>query len=196
MATVETLPSLHCHPESLADRYRHVRATSIAICDPLEVEDYVVQSMADASPAKWHLAHTSWFFEQFLLKPHVRGYVPFNARFDYLFNSYYQTIGPMHERPHRGLLTRPTVADVLRYRSHVDEHMQKLLSREDLRERISDLVTLGLNHEQQHQELMFTDLKHLLSCNPLLPAYREQAPALIPRAQQASRFVALEAGVF
>ena len=121
MATLDSVPDTQRrHAESLAPRldvaYRKVRADSTAICEPLETEDFVVQSMPDASPAKWHLAHSSWFFEQFVLKPHDRHYRAFNSDFDYLFNSYYQTLGPMHQRPYRGLLTRPTVAEVMRYR--------------------------------------------------------------------------------
>jgi ergothioneine biosynthesis protein EgtB len=141
----------------------------------LQTEDFVVQSMPDASPIKWHLAHTSWFFEQFLLKPLLTGYRVFHPDFEYLFNSYYQTVGRMHARPQRGLLTRPTVDEVLRYREHVDEHMQKLLRARSDDEKLLSVATLGVNHEQQHQELMLTDLKHLFSLNPLLPAYRPGA---------------------
>jgi ergothioneine biosynthesis protein EgtB len=158
--------------EVLAARYSHVRRVSLEICEPLQTEDYVVQSMPDASPAKWHLAHTSWFFEQFLLKPLLSGYRVFHPDFEYLFNSYYQTVGRMHERPQRGLLTRPTVEEVRRYREHVDEHMQKLLRARPEDDKLHSVTTLGLNHEQQHQELMFTDIKHLFSRNPLLPAYK------------------------
>jgi len=113
--------------EVLAARYSRIRRVSLEICEPLQTEDFVVQSMPDASPTKWHLAHTSWFFEQFLLKPLLAGYRAFHPDFEYLFNSYYQSVGRMHARPQRGLLTRPTVDEVLRYREHVDEHMQKLL---------------------------------------------------------------------
>jgi ergothioneine biosynthesis protein EgtB len=144
----------------------------------LTVEDYVVQSMPDASPAKWHLAHTSWFFETFLLAPELNGYRPFSADFAYLFNSYYNAIGDRHPRPRRGLLTRPTVEEVYRYRAHVDQAVTRFLEGADadrLR-RVGPILTLGLNHEQQHQELLLTDLKHLFSCNPLKPAYREQPP--------------------
>lgn len=184
---------------SLAQAYTRIRRGSTVICEPLQTEDYVVQSMADASPVKWHLAHTSWFFEQFILKLQAREYRAFHPGFDYLFNSYYQTIGPMHQRPQRGLLTRPTVAQVLQYRAHVDEHMLDLLGSLDRyapqqSDRINALVTLGLNHEQQHQELMLTDLKHLFSCNPLLPAYRAPAPASTSSAD-ALRFISLDGGV-
>jgi len=158
--------------EVLAARYSHVRRVSLEICERLQTEDFVVQSMPDASPTKWHLAHTSWFFEQFLLKPLLTGYRAFHPDFEYLFNSYYQSVGRMHARPQRGLLTRPTVEEVLRYREHVDEHMQKLFRARPEDEKLLSVATLGMNHEQQHQELMLTDIKHLFSLNPLLPAYR------------------------
>jgi ergothioneine biosynthesis protein EgtB len=158
--------------EVLAARYSHVRRVSLEICERLQTEDFVVQSMPDASPAKWHLAHTSWFFEQFLLKPLLTGYRAFHPDFEYLFNSYYQSVGRMHARPQRGLLTRPTVEEVLRYREHVDEHMQKLFRARPEDDKLLSVATLGINHEQQHQELMLTDIKHLFSLNPLLPAYR------------------------
>jgi ergothioneine biosynthesis protein EgtB len=195
MATAETLTPTHRRTESLLDRYLRVRATSLQICEPLEIEDYVVQSMPDCSPAKWHLAHTSWFFEHFLLKPYSPQYRAFSESFSYLFNSYYQTVGPMHQRPRRGLLTRPTVAEVVQYRKHVDEHMQRLLDREEFADRLGDLVTLGMNHEQQHQELMLTDLKHLFFNNPLLPAYRDTSTQVMPCESEASRFVSFEGGI-
>ena len=152
-----------------AGRYRQVREASSRIVAPLSAEDCVVQSMPDASPAKWHLAHTSWFFEQFLLRAHQPGYRVYDARFEYLFNSYYDNVGPRHARPERGLLTRPELAEVIRYRAHVDEQVERLLGDPSAPVAILDL---GLNHEQQHQELMLTDIKHALSRNPLEPAYR------------------------
>jgi ergothioneine biosynthesis protein EgtB len=158
--------------EVLAARYSHIRRVSLEICAPLQTEDFVVQSMPDTSPAKWHLAHTSWFFEQFLLKPLLPGYQTFHPDFEYLFNSYYQSVGRMHERPQRGLLTRPTVEEVRQYREHVDEHMQKLFRVRPEDERLLSIATIGVNHEQQHQELMLTDIKHLFWRNPLLPAYQ------------------------
>lgn len=202
MATVQTQPAA-THPtapnprptESLSDRYARIRATSLAICEPLQTEDYVVQSMPDTSPAKWHLAHTSWFFEQFILKPHIRNYRPFDPSFDYLFNSYYQTLGSMHQRPQRGMLTRPTVAEVKRYRAHVDEHVQSLLASNDENDKLNELATLGLNHEQQHQELLFTDLKHLFWSNPLRPAYRPDAGREKAALSEGQRFVAFEGGI-
>lgn len=197
MATVQTPPasSRAAKPEPAIDRYSRIRATSLAICEPLAVEDYVVQSMPDASPVKWHLAHTSWFFEQFLLKPHLRDYRTFQPSFDYLFNSYYQALGPMHQRPQRGLLTRPTVAEVLRFREHVDEHMRTLLSRGADEVPLDTLLDLGLNHEQQHQELMLTDLKHLFSLNPLLPAYRPAHNESAASRHAALRFLPFDGGI-
>jgi ergothioneine biosynthesis protein EgtB len=152
-----------------AQRYRQVREVSGRIVAPLTAEDCTAQSMPDASPAKWHLAHTSWFFEQFLLRPHLPGYRVYDAQFEYLFNSYYDSVGPRHARPERGLLTRPDLAEVLRYRGHVDAHMERLLVDAAT---LAPVVELGLNHEQQHQELILTDVKHLLSRSPLEPAYR------------------------
>ncbi|KQU89396.1 sulfatase maturase [Variovorax sp. Root318D1] len=167
---------------ALRDRFREVRAASLALAAPLSAEDQCIQSMPDASPTKWHLAHTTWFFETVLLQPHAAGYRPFDTRFHYLFNSYYEALGPRHPRPQRGLLTRPSVDEVHAYRSHVDEAVLTLLD-SDIGDQdwaaIEPIVTLGLNHEQQHQELLLTDILHALSCNPLLPAYKPAAgPAL------------------
>jgi ergothioneine biosynthesis protein EgtB len=165
---------------TLRDRFREVRATSLALAAPLSAEDQCIQSMPDASPTKWHLAHTTWFFETVLLQPHSGGYQPFDARFHYLFNSYYEALGPRHPRPQRGLLTRPSVDEVHAYRRHVDEAVVALLEEGGLDWATVELiVTLGLNHEQQHQELLLTDILHALSCNPLLPAYKPASgPAL------------------
>jgi ergothioneine biosynthesis protein EgtB len=155
----------------LADRYRAVRSLSEALAAPLSDADATVQSMPDASPAKWHLAHTAWFFETFVLRDHLPGYRLFDAAWPFLFNSYYETEGPRHPRAARGLLSRPALAEVLSWRSHVDEAMQPLLDRSEL----ADLIALGLAHEQQHQELLLTDIKHALWCNPLAPAYVQAA---------------------
>ena len=155
--------------ESLSARYARIRAASLSLSEHLAVEDQVVQSMPDVSPTKWHLAHVTWFFERFVLVPHAGGYEPFNEQYHYLFNSYYYTAGQMHARPRRGLLTRPTVGEVAEYRRHVDAAILRRL--EDGVDRdLEFVVELGLNHEQQHQELMLTDIKHVLSCNPLQPA--------------------------
>ena len=155
--------------------YEQIRKESELICAPLETEDYCIQTMPDVSPAKWHLAHTSWFFETFLLLPFVKNYHCFNPAYDHLFNSYYLTHGQPFSRPARGLLSRPTVAEIYRYRAAVDEAMLELITTaaEMQWQEIESLITLGLNHEQQHQELMLTDLKHVFAQNPLRPQYRE-----------------------
>ena len=154
----------------LYERFHQTRAISNAIAAPLSAEDQTVQSMPDASPTKWHLAHTTWFFESFLLAPYLPGYRRFDERYAYLFNSYYDSVGPRHPRPQRGLLTRPSVADVGRYRAHVDEAMDELFAASRA-PHCAFLIALGINHEQQHQELMLTDILHAFSCNALQPAY-------------------------
>ena len=164
-------------PRPLAERYAAVRALTLDLCRGLAPEDMAIQSMPDTSPVKWHLAHTSWFFEHFLLEPHAPGYRSFHPDYGYLFNSYYYSVGAMHPRPARGLLSRPLVADVIRYREHVDNRLQELMARRGGDEDLTALVTLGLNHEQQHQELLLMDVKHLFSLNPLKPAWREQSKA-------------------
>jgi ergothioneine biosynthesis protein EgtB len=163
---------------NLLDAFRAVRGFTQTLCEPLEVEDYVVQSMPDASPVKWHLAHTSWFFETFVLEPFVAGYQPRHPQYRVLFNSYYQTVGPQFTRAQRGMLTRPTVAEVFAYRKDIDEAVVALLTSEhDSLPAIAARVELGLQHECQHQELLLTDLQHALSMNPLQPVYRPQLEA-------------------
>lgn len=153
-------------------RYEEIRGATLALCATLAPEDTVAQSMPDASPAKWHLAHTTWFFEQFLLAEFVPGYRRFRDGWQFLFNSYYQTVGPMYARPRRGLLTRPTLTEVRDYRAHVDAAMAALLQARGKDPEVRSRVELGLNHEQQHQELLLTDIQHLFSINPLQPAFR------------------------
>jgi len=171
---------LHSHSDTLShyglleDLYR-VRDLTVRLCDPLRAEDCVVQSAPETSPAKWHLAHTTWFFENFVLIPYLPKYRPFHPRFGFLFNSYYESVGEFHPRLQRGLLSRPSLDEIKAYRVHVDQHMGKLLaapSTSDAAE-IRARTTLGIHHEQQHQELLLTDIKHLFACNPLRPAYRE-----------------------
>ena len=159
----------------LAARFNRVRARSRALAAPLSPEDAQVQSMDDCSPAKWHLAHTTWFFERFVLADRD-GYTPFDPDFDFLFNSYYQSVGTMHARPHRGLVTRPTLSRVLEYRDAIDERMGERLERDDLDAHARQVLLLGTHHEQQHQELLLTDIKHAFWCNPLRPAYRDDLP--------------------
>lgn len=164
-------------PATLASRFAEVRARSRELAAPLSAEDCCVQSMPDASPTKWHLAHTSWFFETFVLEAAEAQFRPFDASFRVLFNSYYDAVGARHPRPQRGLLTRPSLANILGYRSAVDARVLALLGRGELDGAMLQRIELGLHHEQQHQELLLTDIKHLLSCNPLRPAYRPSVPA-------------------
>jgi ergothioneine biosynthesis protein EgtB len=163
------------HLAELAKRYAQTRAFSERLCEPLAVEDFVVQSMPDASPTRWHLAHTTWFFETFVLARWQADYRPFHPHYQVLFNSYYNRVGEQFPRLQRGLLTRPTVAEVFEYRHVIDERIAGLLvylAGDEAREAVR-IVELGINHEQQHQELMLTDIKYLFYCNPLLPGYAQ-----------------------
>lgn len=159
------------------DTFLAVRCRTEELASPLSPEDQTVQSMPDASPTKWHLAHTTWFFETFILKPHAKGYRVFDPAFEYLFNSYYEAVGPRHPRPQRGMITRPGVEEVLAYRRHVTAAMSDFLGADH---QAHDLVELGLHHEQQHQELILMDIKHALSMNPLRPAYRAARSSAVP----------------
>src|SRR6186713_1574739 len=170
-------------PAPLAARYADIRAASLALAAPLSAEDCQVQSMADASPTKWHLAHVTWFFETFVLERFEAGFVPFDRAFRVLFNSYYQGVGEQHPRPQRGLVSRPGLADIKRYRANVDERMQALLAHRGDDAEIAALVSLGLQHEQQHQELILTDIKHALSFSPFASAYARRWPMAQVRPQ-------------
>ena len=161
---------------TLLDLYLQLRRHTETLVAPLNPEDMAVQSMPDASPVKWHLAHTTWFFETFLLSAILPAYCQFDPSFGYLFNSYYEALGPRQPRPQRGLLTRPTVSKVLAYRRHVDTHMRTLL-KSALSAETEALLRLGLAHEEQHQELLLMDLLHLFSQSPLRPAYDPRWPA-------------------
>ena len=151
--------------------YERVRTSTLELCRTLAPEDTVVQSMPDVSPTKWHLAHVTWFFERFVLEHFEPRYRRLNEQYDYLFNSYYYSAGQMHARPNRGLLSRPTLSEIMDFRSHVDAAMLRLIDACGDNPDVSSRVTLGINHEQQHQELFLTDIKHVLSCNPMQPAY-------------------------
>ncbi|MFS8606405.1 MAG: ergothioneine biosynthesis protein EgtB [Gammaproteobacteria bacterium] len=160
-------------PKALAARYRRVRNASLVLAEPLAPEDQVVQTIPEVSPTKWHLAHVTWFFERFCLLEHAAGYEPVDERYFYLFNSYYYTVGEMYRRPARGLLSRPTVAEIRDYRARVDEAMLSLIAQRADDPAFAFLVELGLHHEQQHQELLLTDIKHVFFTNPLGPKYAE-----------------------
>jgi dimethylhistidine N-methyltransferase len=185
---------LPVHPSpTMAHRYHAVRQATLALTRSLTPEDQLAQSMPDASPTKWHLAHTTWFWETFLLVPNLLGYKQFDPRFGYLFNSYYEALGPRQPRPERGLLTRPSLNDVIAYRSHVDEAMARLLG--EARADLAGLVDLGLAHEEQHQELILMDILHLFAQSPLSPAYAPPRPVSGPRDAAPMEFVRFEGGL-
>lgn len=164
--------------QTLLSRYREVRARSVQLIEPLSAEDCVIQSMPDVSPPKWHLAHTTWFFETFLLEPQA-DYAPFDPHFKFLFNSYYEAVGPRHARPKRGLLSRPALSRILEYRKVVDDRMQALLTSVDegALEQMRLRIETGLAHEEQHQELLLMDIKHILAQNPMRPVYAPRPDA-------------------
>lgn len=183
---------------SLAEQYRRVRQWTEELCAPLAPEDYVIQSMPDASPTRWHLAHTTWFFETFICKPFIPDYRPYHELYEYLFNSYYNAVGAQYPRPDRGLLSRPTVREVYQYRSHVDHavlnHIETVAP-EQLTV-MEDRLVLGFNHEQQHQELILTDLKHMLSHNPLAPVYTPASEQPSARGVAELRWTDVPGGVY
>lgn len=155
----------------IADCYIKVRHRTEAICEPLQIEDYVVQPVVDVSPPKWHIGHTTWFFETFILKPYFAEYQEFDPNYNYVFNSYYETVGNRVIRTDRGNLSRPTVIDIKRYRKYVDDAMLNFIACGDISDDVKELLILGFNHEEQHQELLLTDIKYILGNNPLFPAY-------------------------
>ncbi|WP_424963240.1 ergothioneine biosynthesis protein EgtB [Ekhidna sp.] len=159
----------------LSELFRSVRAHTQYLCEPLEIEDFVVQPVMDVSPLKWHLGHTTWFFETFVLKPNVSDYEEFHPKYPFLFNSYYISAGERWTRANRGQLTRPTVKEVFEYRAYVDQAMSQFLERKEFSKEISEVVVLGCNHEQQHQELFLYDIKRILGDNPLYPPYTQKA---------------------
>jgi ergothioneine biosynthesis protein EgtB len=196
---ISTIRKLSPNPPDLRTRwlaaFRTVRAETERRAAPLGPEDQVVQSMPDTSPTKWHRAHTTWFFEQFLLTPHLPGYRSFDEQFAFLFNSYYVAAGPRHARPHRGMVTRPDTAQVAAFRAHVDEAVERLLLNVD-ETRLAEvlrIVEIGLHHEQQHQELLLTDILHAFAQNPVAPAYDLDWRAPSPRATHG--FAALPSGL-
>ncbi|TXK49841.1 ergothioneine biosynthesis protein EgtB [Pontibacter qinzhouensis] len=185
-------------PTVSLQRFQEIRARTEKICAPLEAEDTVVQPIIDVSPPKWHMAHTTWFFETFVLQPHLPGYKLFHANYGFLFNSYYNTVGNRVQRDARSTLTRPPLRDIYAYRQHVDEHISQLLQQldDDKAAAIMPLLELGLQHEQQHQELLITDIKYILSTNPLVPAY-QAAPTKAPHTTAvAAEFLEVPGGIY
>jgi ergothioneine biosynthesis protein EgtB len=191
---MRSAPAREEAPSPLARRYRDVRACTLARVAPLSAEDCALQSMPDASPAKWHLAHTTWFFETFVVAARVPGYRPFDPQFRVLFNSYYNAVGDQHPRPERGMLSRPPLDAVLAYRAHVDQAMHACLDEARGEPALSSLIELGLAHEEQHQELILTDVLHLLSRNPLQPAYDANRPPALHDASE-MRWIRYRAGL-
>jgi hypothetical protein len=155
----------------MLETFKTIRDQTVELCKPLEIEDYVVQPSVDVSPPKWHLAHTTWFFEEFVLKAYFPNYKPFHPQYNFLFNSYYESMGDRVLRVDRGNMSRPSVDDILEYRKYVDQHMLELIP--TLPENLYSLVEIGFQHEQQHQELLLTDIKFILGHNPLFPVYKQ-----------------------
>lgn len=178
----------------LLKKYKEVRKYTEEICKPLQTEDYVVQPIVDVSPPKWHIGHVTWFFETFVLKPNMKDYKEFDANYNYVFNSYYENAGARVIRTDRGNLSRPTVADIYNYRKHVDEAMSQFLQNPVSKE-VEDLLVIGFNHEQQHQELLMTDIKYILGNNPLFPAYNKQSDSK-PTKKADVDFVKIKEGIY
>ncbi len=189
--TLHTLPAIE-----LLLQFREVRLRTVQICRPLRPEDTVVQPIVDVSPPKWHLGHTTWFWEQFFLKDYLPGYQPFHPGYAFLFNSYYEGAGPRWQRAQRGNLTRPDLEEIYAYRAFVDSQMEKCLAENELNERARTILTLGLQHEEQHQELLFYDIKYILAHNPLFPAYREDRPDFPAVAGRSAGWLTVEAGIY
>ncbi|MBO9730099.1 MAG: ergothioneine biosynthesis protein EgtB [Chitinophaga sp.] len=180
----------------LQKEYETVRRRTEDICAPLKTEDYVVQPIVDVSPPKWHLGHTTWFFETFILVPNAKGYTVFDPQYNYVFNSYYESVGARVIRTNRGNLSRPAVEDIMRYRKYVDEAMLAFLDSTPLTPELQALFTLGLNHEEQHQELLYTDIKYILGHNPLFPAYDPSRKDTIPVNNQPGSWLNMSAGIY
>jgi ergothioneine biosynthesis protein EgtB len=181
---------------TLSRHFRQVRQQTEKLCQPLRTEDYVVQPVEDVSPPKWHLAHTTWFFEQFILRDYLPSYQLYDQQFNYIFNSYYESMGEKMLRHHRGNMTRPSTEDIYRYRDYVSQHMLELIESPHFSKQLAYLTELGLQHEQQHQELLITDIKFILGNNPLFPAYiqRPDAPVSVQGLNQKSNFIEVAGG--
>lgn len=180
---------------NLKDKFLEVRNRSVEICRPLKTEDYVVQPVADVSPPKWHLGHITWFFETFVLLPNLSGYQAYNPDYNFVFNSYYETVGVRVIRTNRGNLSRPSVEDIYKYRSYVDEAMLRLLD-QPVDKELEELIILGFNHEEQHQELMITDIKYILGHNPLFPEYSGEQPENKGADQPELSWINMNAGIY
>jgi len=180
----------------IAEQYSKVRRRTETLCQPLKEEDTVVQPIVDVSPPKWHLGHTTWFFENFLLVEHLPTYKHYNKQLNYIFNSYYESQGERILRSNRGNLTRPTLAEVLDYRAHVDKHMLQILEKAEDDKKLMDWIELGLQHEMQHQELLVTDIKYILGNNPLFPKYSKQGTSKTPSKSLEQKMLGISAGIY
>jgi ergothioneine biosynthesis protein EgtB len=180
---------------TLSERYTQIRSHSELICEPLQTEDYVVQPIVDVSPPKWHLGHSTWFFETFILQPYFSNYQVYDANFNYVFNSYYETVGARVIRTDRGNLSRPSVSEVYQYRAYVDQAMLALLQ-QPLSAELEELLVLGFNHEQQHQELLLADIKYILGNNPLFPPYKESPLVGIHKIDQEPQMISFQEGIY
>jgi ergothioneine biosynthesis protein EgtB len=180
---------------TLVEEYLQIRKCSEQICEPLQTEDYVVQPIVDVSPPKWHLGHTTWFFETFILKPFSINYQIYNSDYNYVFNSYYETVGNRVIRTDRGNLSRPSVNEIYQYRAYVDEAMVKFLA-STLTDEVKELLILGFNHEQQHQELLLTDIKYILGNNPLFPVYSKEKKEVLAINENGSGFINIPEGIY
>lgn len=180
---------------TLVEEYLQIRKYSEQICEPLQTEDYVVQPVADVSPPKWHLGHTTWFFETFILKPFSVNYQVYNDEYNFVFNSYYETVGNRVIRTDRGNLSRPSVNEIYQYRAYVDEAMMKFLAT-TLTDEVKELLILGFNHEQQHQELLLTDIKYILGNNPLFPAYSKNQKEVLTVRETEPGFIKISEGIY
>lgn len=187
--------TLQSTSELLEQQYKEIRNHTVAICKPLQIEDYVVQPIPDVSPPKWHLGHTTWFFETFILEPNIKDYIVFDPLYNFVFNSYYESVGARVIRTDRGNLSRPSVSDIYRYREYVDEQMEVFLKNTPINSELASLLTLGLNHEQQHQELLFSDIKYILGHNPLFPVYSNQ-PVFKTKLHHDPELLQFEEGVY
>lgn len=180
---------------SLLDRYTSVRKRTVEICDPLEVDDYVIQPIDFVSPPKWHLGHTTWFYETMVLKPNQEGFKEFDPHFSFVFNSYYESVGEHLFRPNRGNMSRPTLKGIKAYRVEIDKKMTVFLEK-GVSDQIANTIILGLNHEEQHQELLFTDIKYILGTNPLFPVYKDKKRMLPEEKPDGDLFVSTKEGVY
>lgn len=182
--------------EKLGELYKETRTQSLSLISNLSDADATVQSMPDASPAKWHMGHTTWFFETLILSPHYSGYRPFDTQYHYLFNSYYESLGPRQPRPMRGMLTRPSLSEICSYRYYVDLHLTQYLSQENCSKEVLSLVELGIHHELQHQELLLTDILHLFAQSPIQPTYRASEPIGMPNQPPSSvQWIGFDGGI-